>query len=258
SNLASLGTEAEHWSTAFIDNLGNESNPVSNIYASYLKASNIELFSGYTPPNDYSVITKEYADSNYLGIVSGTANTISKFNTAGDDLIDSSITDDQDYVTINNNFKILGSIASNLEPQSQGLTIGYSGVGGKWSAGYFENGYIDYLLLSSGTALNPSLKFSGSNLGFASLSPDRLNLIYNGGTLFYFTIDGDILSDGTGKLGNSDSTKWAEIWCEDLYTGDLHLKNNDGDWTIQEGKSDLFIINNKTGKKFKFMMQEVK
>ena len=55
-----------------------------------------------------------------------------------------------------------------------------------------------------------------------------------------------------------------------IYTGDLHLSNevkkdkggNDvdgtwGDYTIQEGESDLFLINNRSGKKFKFMLQEV-
>jgi len=47
---------------------------------------------------------------------------------------------------------------------------------------------------------------------------------------------------------------------------DLHLSNkgktNDvdgtwGDWTIQEGDENLFIINNRTGKKYKFALQEV-
>ena len=51
-----------------------------------------------------------------------------------------------------------------------------------------------------------------------------------------------------------------------IYTNDLHLSNeghsNDvdgtwGDYTIQEGESDLFLINNRSGKKFKFMLQEV-
>ena len=51
-----------------------------------------------------------------------------------------------------------------------------------------------------------------------------------------------------------------------LYTNDLHLSNeghsNDvdgswGDWTIQEGESDLFLKNNRSGKKFKFNLTEV-
>ena len=51
-----------------------------------------------------------------------------------------------------------------------------------------------------------------------------------------------------------------------LYTNDLHLSNegssNDidgswGDWTIQEGESDLFLKNNRSGKKYKFNLTEV-
>ena len=62
---------------------------------------------------------------------------------------------------------------------------------------------------------------------------------------------------GTGSL------QWRNI-----YTGDLHLSNmskdignivdgSKGDWTIQEGSSDLFLINNNSGKKYKFNLTEV-
>ena len=61
-------------------------------------------------------------------------------------------------------------------------------------------------------------------------------------------------------LGTS-SARWRNI-----YTNDLHLSNvghsNDvdgtwGDWTIQEGESDLFLKNNRSGKKYKFNLMEV-
>lgn len=53
-----------------------------------------------------------------------------------------------------------------------------------------------------------------------------------------------------------------------IYTQDFILSNDNSDqpnsvdgtrgsWIIQEGENDLFIINNKTGKKYKFMLQEV-
>ena len=59
----------------------------------------------------------------------------------------------------------------------------------------------------------------------------------------------------------STSLRWANI-----YTNDLNLSNkgktNDvdntwGDYTIQEGESDLFLINNRSGKKYKFNLTEV-
>ena len=58
---------------------------------------------------------------------------------------------------------------------------------------------------------------------------------------------GDVLPDGdnTRNLGSA-AKRWANI-----YTGDLHLKNDRGDWTIVEEEDFLCVINNKTGKKYK-------
>ena len=67
-------------------------------------------------------------------------------------------------------------------------------------------------------------------------------------------------SNNAYDLG-STSLRWANI-----YTNDLNLSNkgktNDvdntwGDYTIQEGESDLFLINNRSGKKYKFNLTEV-
>ena len=71
-------------------------------------------------------------------------------------------------------------------------------------------------------------------------------------------------SNNTYNLGTS-SLRWANV-----YTADLQLSNeskkdeggNDvdgtwGDWTLQEGESDVFMINNRTGKKFAITMREV-
>jgi len=58
-------------------------------------------------------------------------------------------------------------------------------------------------------------------------------------------------SDNQYDLGSS-SKRWANV-----YTGDLHLKNERGNWTILEEEDYLCVINNKTGKKFKMMLQEI-
>ena len=59
----------------------------------------------------------------------------------------------------------------------------------------------------------------------------------------------------------STTLRWANI-----YTNDINLSNEgstndvDGTWgeyTIQEGENDLFLINRRNGKKFKFMLSEV-
>ena len=58
-------------------------------------------------------------------------------------------------------------------------------------------------------------------------------------------------TDVASDLGSS-TYRWANI-----YTADLHLKNDEGDWTIQEGQDDLFLINNKTKKRYSFMLKEI-
>ena len=69
-------------------------------------------------------------------------------------------------------------------------------------------------------------------------------------------------ADDSYDLGTS-SLQWRNI-----YTGDLHLSNmtkdignivdgSKGDWTIQEGSEDLFLINNNSGKKYKFNLTEI-
>ena len=67
-------------------------------------------------------------------------------------------------------------------------------------------------------------------------------------------------SNNAKDLGTT-SLRWRNI-----YTNDLNLSNeggaNDvdntwGDYTIQEGESNLFLINNRNGKKYKFNLTEV-
>jgi hypothetical protein len=56
---------------------------------------------------------------------------------------------------------------------------------------------------------------------------------------------------GTKNLGSATASLGT------VYTSDLSLKNDIGDWTIVEGEDDLFLYNNKRGKVYKFMLYEV-
>ena len=67
-------------------------------------------------------------------------------------------------------------------------------------------------------------------------------------------------TDNSVDLG-STSLRWRNI-----YTADLQMSNEgsandvDGTWgkyTIQEGENDLFLINRRNGKKYKFNLTEV-
>ena len=78
------------------------------------------------------------------------------------------------------------------------------------------------------------------------------------------TITGNVIpgTNDTFDLGSQ-----AAVW-QNLYTGDLHLSNEakeqgnivdgtKGNWTLQEGNNDIFIINNKSGEKFKIKLDKV-
>jgi hypothetical protein len=57
--------------------------------------------------------------------------------------------------------------------------------------------------------------------------------------------------DVTYNLGGANN-RWANI-----YTGDLHLKNDRGDYTLIEEEDFLSIRFNKTGKRYKFVLEPV-
>ena len=67
-------------------------------------------------------------------------------------------------------------------------------------------------------------------------------------------------ADNSQNLGSS-TKRWANIYSADIHCSNKGSSNNvDGTWgdfTIQEGESDLFLINNRSGKKYKFNLTEV-
>jgi hypothetical protein len=123
-------------------------------------------------------------------------------------------------------------------------TNGTGGPGNIWSNSSNPNEYV----------------FVGQGQTYMSIHGNTGN-VWIGGQL---RVTGDLLpnANNTFNLG-STSLRWANI-----YTNDLHLSNEDkiggndvdgttGNWTIQEGEEHLYIINNKTGKKFKFSLEEI-
>jgi hypothetical protein len=67
------------------------------------------------------------------------------------------------------------------------------------------------------------------------------------------TFAGNVVPTANNSKDLGSSTyRWANV-----YAGDLHLKNETGDWTVVEGEEELFLHNNLTGKKYAIMMREV-
>ena len=84
----------------------------------------------------------------------------------------------------------------------------------------------------------------------------------NGTVRWYFYNTGHFVpaANNTYDIGTSS------VRVRNIYTNDLHLSNEGhsnevdgtwGNWTIQEGESDLFLKNNRSGKKYKFNLTEV-
>ena len=69
----------------------------------------------------------------------------------------------------------------------------------------------------------------------------------------HLALPSNILPDAhnTRDLG-SNAVRWANV-----YAADVHLKNERGDWSMVEEEDYLTLINNKTGKRFKLLMEEL-
>jgi hypothetical protein len=103
-----------------------------------------------------------------------------------------------------------------------------------------NSGDVQYNNGSSGFAAESNFNYNQSTntLNIASLSVST-------------SLKSDLVPDGdrTRNLGSS-ANRFANI-----YTGDLHLRNERGNWTIVEEPDYLCVINNLTGKKYKMMLQ---
>ena len=100
------------------------------------------------------------------------------------------------------------------------------------------------VFVSGSTTVKENFNLSGNaNLGTTSANTVKF-VSYVSSSIIPIT---DMLYDlGTASL------RWRN-----MYTGDLHLKNDRGDWTIIEEKEFLSITNNLTGKRYKFVMEEI-
>ena len=105
------------------------------------------------------------------------------------------------------------------------------------------------LILSGGAEDSPSENsFEDVNF-FVSGTVGSRGTSTRGSSLFGgdLTVSGSIIPgiDSQSDLGSA-TNRFANV-----YTGDLHLRNERGDWTIVEEVDYLCVINNITGKKYK-------
>jgi len=124
------------------------------------------------------------------------------------------------------------------------LDINNDGTGHYFDIANWNNVSQFRVYEDSGAHVSGTLTVSGSTTLGRSAS-DRVT--------FNATVNSNILpaADVTHTLGSSDF-RWAHI-----YTGDLHLRNERGDYTLIEEPDFLSIRFNKNGKRYKFLLERV-
>lgn len=109
------------------------------------------------------------------------------------------------------------------------------------------------LYFNASSGYSPRLQSSTNAISIYTNNSERLKIDNSG----HITPGADNAQD----LG-TNSKRFRNIFSADLQLSNVDTGGNDvdgseGSWTIQEGENDLFIINRKNGKKYKFNLEEV-
>ena len=133
-----------------------------------------------------------------------------------------------------------------------------------------ENATSGAFTVTFKTTSGTGATWSATDKGYKILYSDGTNVVD-------ITADlGDISSGAITATGHIipgandtyDLGTTVAVW-QNLYTGDLHLSNQAkkqgnvvdgtrGNWTLQEGENDIFMINNISGEKFKINLSKIK
>ena len=132
-----------------------------------------------------------------------------------------------------------------------------------------ENATTGAFTVTFKTTSGTGTTWSTTDKGYKILYSDGTNIVD-------ITADlGDISSGAITATGHVlpgandtyDLGAVGNVW-RNIYTGDLHLSNRykekgnivdgtKGNWTLQEGKNDIFMINNISGEKFKIKLDKI-
>ena len=157
------------------------------------------------------------------------------------------------------------NVIGNVHAAPSGTTFATDNDTYVFQAAAPSQAYMSTYAANDGTNLfNHGFHF-GIDTGSANLIVQQSKPIYfytNDSHRLTLDANGHLLPAATNSFDlGSTSKKWRNV-----FTNDLNLSNeggaNDvdstwGSFKIQEGHHDLFLINNRTGKKFKFNLTEV-
>ena len=138
-----------------------------------------------------------------------------------------------------------------------------------------ENATTGAFTVTFKTTSGTGATWTATNKGYKILYSDGTNIVDISTDLGDINV-GVVTSEGITATGNIvpgandtyDLGSASSVW-RNLYTGDLHLSNEaktegnivdgtKGSWTLQEGKDDIFMVNNISGEKFKIKLDKIK
>ena len=236
---------------------------LTGIDASSLKdGSDVKIQATNTGATVTGVLVANVTGNVTGNVTSSGANTLGSLTVSNDATVQGNLTVNGTTTTIDTAVTSVDSLAID------GLltTLGSVGIG---TTNPTELVTVGSAVTTALLEIKPQLAAIDINVSSGDFAPHYQEnfVIFNGqpgsGTeRLRITSDGHILpgADNTQDLGSS-SKRFRNI-----YTGDLNLSNEgsandvDGTWgqyTIQEGEDDLFLINRRTGKKYKFNLTEV-
>jgi hypothetical protein len=150
--------------------------------------------------------------------------------------------------------KLTGTITSNVDvviPDSIEKTY------------IIENATTGVFTVTFKTTSGTGITWSTTDKGKKILYSDGTNVLEGVSSTGQVTATGHILPGANDTYDLGVGNVWRNI-----YTGDLHLSNRykekgnivdgtKGNWTLQEGENDIFMINNISGEKFKINLSKI-
>ena len=234
--------------------IGNEGQDASILLGADDGDDNADYWRMYSHASDNSFTLKSYATGAYQSILKGTSSRTIELHYQGS----------KRFETIAGGAAVTGSL----------------GVGAATNPSHNYNQGIHVHATGTGAVLHltDNTSGSGANDGFDILSNantaylwqrENANMVFGTNANSRWSIYG---SNGhfVPSTNNTYDIGTTSARVRNLYVNDLQLSNkgkkdeggNDvdgtwGDYTIQEGESDLYLINNRSGKKYKFNLTEV-
>ena len=127
-----------------------------------------------------------------------------------------------------------------------------------------ENATSGAFTVTLKTQSGTGVTWSATDKGKKIVYTDGTNVVEGLSSVGAVTATGHIIP---GANDTYDLGAVGNVW-RNIYTGDLHLSNKfkekgnivdgtKGNWTLQEGENDIFMINNISGEKFRLKLEKI-